>query len=66
MCLTQFLILIGRLYLSAMWLCVAPIPEIHLCVKEIGLHAQTMIIISGSIVSMIGGDLYNHLMRQES
>jgi hypothetical protein len=30
--------------------------------KEIGLHAQHMIIILGSIVNIIGEDLYDHLM----
>ena len=32
------------------------------CSKEIGPHAQNMMTIPGSIVNIIGGDLYDHLM----
>ena len=32
------------------------------CLKEIGLHAQNMLSILGSMVNMIGEDLYDHLM----
>lgn len=32
------------------------------CLKEIGLHAQNMIIILGSISNIIGGDLDDQLM----
>ena len=31
--------------------------------KEIGLNAQNVISILGSIVNMIGGDLYENLMN---
>ena len=33
------------------------------CLKEVGLRAQNMVTILGSIVNMIGEDLYNHLIR---
>ena len=33
-----------------------------MCLKEIGICAQPMITILNSIVNMIGGELYNHLM----
>ena len=33
-----------------------------MCLKEVGLHAQSMLIILGSIVNMIRGDLYDRLL----
>ena len=33
-----------------------------MCLREIGLHAQNMLTILGSVVNMIGGGLYDHLM----
>ena len=33
-----------------------------MCLKEIGPHAQNMLTILGSIVNIILGDLYDHLM----
>ena len=33
------------------------------CLKEVGLRAQNMVTILGSIVNMIGEDLYDHLIR---
>lgn len=57
--------LIIHLDLSGMWL------SVHLktntkktCVlKEIGLHAQNLLIIPSVIVNIIEGDLYDHLMK---
>ena len=43
------------IYVSGTWLGVAPRTDTKkTCLKEIGLHAQNMISILGSIVSMIG------------
>ena len=33
-----------------------------MCLKEIGLRTRNMLIILGSIVNMIGGDVCDHLM----
>ena len=32
-----------------------------MCLKEIGVHAQNIVFILGSIVNIIEGDLYDHL-----
>ena len=34
------------------------------CLKEIGLHDQIMLTILGSVVNIIGGSLYDHLMNK--
>ena len=35
-----------------------------MCSKEVGLHAQDMLTVLGSIVNMIEADPYDHLMRR--
>ena len=58
------ILLIGHLYLDGIrvvcgkvWL-QKQIPK-DTCIIKIGLHVQTMITILGSIVNIIGGDLYD-------
>jgi hypothetical protein len=53
MCAIWLLISIGYLYLSAMWF--QEWLSKDMCLEEIGLHAQNMITILGSIVNRIGG-----------
>jgi hypothetical protein len=49
--------------LSGTWLGVPPRTDTKkMCLKEIGLCVQNMITALGSIVNIIGGDLYDHLM----
>lgn len=58
MCFIWLLILDGYLYLSGMSFGVAPrmdIKNVHMSLKEVGLHAPNMIIIIGSVLETIGG-----------
>ena len=34
--------------------------------NEIGLRAQNLLIVIGSIVNIIGGDLYDHLRKKDN
>ena len=34
-----------------------------MCSEDIGLHVQNMLAILGSIMNIIGGDLYDHLIN---
>ena len=56
-CLLRLLILFIRLYLSGIWLGVAPKTDItkNMCSKRIELCTQNMIIILDSIVNIIWG-----------
>lgn len=38
----------------------------HVCVEEIGQHAQNMIFILSSIVNITGGGLYDYAMSMRS
>lgn len=65
--LKWLLILIGHLYLSAMWFGMAPRTGTKTkCLKEIGLCAPNMITILGSIVNIFGGTYMTSLQARKS
>ena len=54
--LFNYFSLLKDLYLSGIWIGVAPRTDTkNTCSKEIGLHARDMIIVLGSIVNIIEG-----------